>query len=130
MNKGNRRIIRALSGMLTIFILMSCGKTEIYRDENMDFGAVQTVALMPLANMSRDQMATERVRDVLIPLLLSTGAFYVLPPGEVARGIARVGISNPSTPSTEEVVNLGKLFHQGRDQHEGQAPGRRGQPHE
>lgn len=125
MNERNRKIIRAFSGLLVLCLLMSCSKagtlmnrvlsfggdkTDIYRDENMDFGAVQTLALMPLANMSREQMAAERVRDVLIPLLLSTGAFYVLPPGEVARGIAKVGISNPSTPSAEEVVNLGKLL--------------------
>jgi hypothetical protein len=74
----------------------------------MDFAAVRTVALMPLANLSREQMAAERVRDVFIPLLLSTGAFYVLPPGEVAKGITRAGIANPATPSAEEVIQLGK----------------------
>lgn len=126
MNKGNRKIIRLLSGLFTVFLLVSCGgktrafvdkiinlqggKMDVYRDQNMDFGAVQTVAMMPLANMSKDQLAADRVRDVLIPLFLSTGAFYVLPPGEVARGIARANIASPSSPSTEEVIRLGELL--------------------
>jgi hypothetical protein len=37
---------------------------------------------------------------------LLTGAVYVLPVGEVARGVARTEILNPSAPSPEEVVKL------------------------
>jgi hypothetical protein len=51
-------------------------------------------------------MAGERVRDVFINKLLATGAVYVLPIGEVARGIARTEVQNPVAPSQEEVVKL------------------------
>jgi hypothetical protein len=76
----------------------------------MDFGSIQTVAVMPLANLARDQVVAERVRDVFINRLLSTEAVYVLPVGEVARGIAKLELQNPSAPAPEDVVKLGALL--------------------
>jgi len=84
--------------------------TDVYRDPNMDFGSIRTVAVMPFANLARDQVVSERVRDVFINRLLSTEAVYVLPIGEVARGIARVEIQTPLAPTPEEVVKLGALL--------------------
>ncbi len=72
----------------------------------MDFGSIQTIAVMPFLNLSKETMAGERVRDVFINKLLATGAVYVLPIGEVARGIARTEVQNPAAPSQEEVVKL------------------------
>jgi hypothetical protein len=76
----------------------------------MDFGSIQTVAVMPLANLAREPVVAERVRDVFINRLLSTEAVYVLPVGEVARGIAKMEIQNPSSPAPEEVVKLGAFL--------------------
>jgi hypothetical protein len=84
--------------------------TDVYRDPNMDFGSIQTVAVVPFANLARDQVVAERVRDVFINRLLSTGAVYVLPVGEVARGITSVQVQNPTTPTPEEVVKLGAIL--------------------
>ena len=83
--------------------------TDVYRDPNMDFGSIQTVAVAPFANLARDQVVAERVRDVFINRLLSTGAVYVLPVGEVARGLSRMELQNPASPSPEDVVKLGAL---------------------
>lgn len=99
----------------TVVLLLSasCAPTvtgNVYRDPNMDFGAIQTVAVMPFQNLSRENVAAERVRDVFINGLLSTGAVYVLPVGEVARGVARQEIQNPATPSPEEVVKLAAVL--------------------
>jgi polysaccharide biosynthesis protein PelC len=77
-----------------------------FRDQNMDFAAIQTVGVMPFQNLSREGTAGERVRDVFINRLLSTGAVYVLPVGEVARVAARAEVQTPVTPSPEEVVKL------------------------
>ena len=60
----------------------------------MDFGMIQTVAVMPFANLTREQVVADRVRDVFINKLLSTEAVYVLPVGEVGRGIAKTEIEN------------------------------------
>jgi hypothetical protein len=92
-------------------VLAGCaGKGDIYRDPNMDFGAIQSVAVLPFSNLTRDNLAAERVRDVFINKLLSTGAVYVLPAGEVARGVAMVDIQNPFSPSPEEIVKLGPII--------------------
>ena len=78
----------------------------VYRDPNMDFGQIQTIAVMPFNNYSRDNIAGDRVRDVFITLLQGTGALYVVPPGEVARGINRIGILNPASPTAEEITRF------------------------
>jgi hypothetical protein len=102
------------TGIFLIFMLLAgCaffGRGDQYRDQNMDFGSIRTVAVMPLANLSRDQVAADRVRDVLSNMLLGTGGVYVVPPGEVARGIARVGIMTPVTPSTEEIQKFATII--------------------
>lgn len=94
---------------LFLLFLTACGsasRLEVYHDQNYDFGAVRVVAVMPFENLTRDNMASSRVRDTFMNMLLSTGAVYVLPAGEVARGIARAGIEKPAAPSTEQIIKL------------------------
>ena len=81
-----------------------------YHDTQMDFGAIKTVAVLPFNNLSRDAAGGERVRDVFSNMLLATGAMYVLPQGEVARGVMRVGIQNAADPSAEEITKLGQVL--------------------
>ena len=98
-----------LTGCIMVLV-SSCAPrvtSTVYRDPAMDFGAIQTVAVMPFQNLSRETAAADRVRDVFINRLLSTGTVYVLPVGEVARGTARTEIQTPATPSPDEVVKLG-----------------------
>lgn len=95
---------------LALVLAASCAAPTKYHDPNMEFGSVKTVAVMPFANLSRETGASERVRDVFMNMLLSTGGVYVLPPGEVARGISRSQVSDPTAPSTEEVKKLGSVL--------------------
>jgi polysaccharide biosynthesis protein PelC len=96
--------------LLAVFCVAGCSThTDVYHDQNMDFGAIQTVAVLPFANFTRESVAADRVRDVFIARLLSTGAMYVLPVGEVARGVTRAEIAAAAAPSTEEIVKLGGL---------------------
>ena len=75
---------------------MACaGSKSTYIDPNMDFGAVKSVAVMPFVSLAKDPIVAERVRDVFINRLLATGAVYVLPVGEVARGAVRGEIAKP-----------------------------------
>jgi hypothetical protein len=102
-------MIRHCKTITLLLLATLCGcaaPIDVYRDANMDFGAIRTVAVLPLANLTRESSAAERVRDVFSTALLSTGAIYVIPPGEVARGLNRVAVAMPSAPSTEEVVKL------------------------
>ena len=100
--------------LLTAVILMSlaacAGGGEKFRDQNMDFGSIQTVAVMPILNLSRDQMAGDRVRDVLVTALLASGGVYVIPAGEVAKGVGLAGIVNPASPSSAEVIKFAPMI--------------------
>jgi hypothetical protein len=101
------------AGSILLFVVVTlaltgcASSTGVFREQNMDFASIRTVAILPLANLSRDTAAADRVRDVFAATLLASGGIYVLPAGEVARGINRVGIANPTAPSTEEILKLG-----------------------
>jgi hypothetical protein len=95
------------------FCLTACASSSVpntYVSPGFDFAAIRRVAVMPFDNFSRDKEAGERVRDTFANSLLSTGAVYVLPTGEVARGIARAGIVNPTAPSVEEIARLAGII--------------------
>src|SRR4051812_38772385 len=77
----------ALAGLLMMMLGGCATSGDVFRDSTMDFGAVRTVGIMPFVNLSRDQLAAERVRDVFSTALVSTGSIYTLPTGEVARAI-------------------------------------------
>ncbi len=81
-----------------------------YHDAGMDFGSLKTIVVLPLANLSGNAVAAERVRDALSAALLATGALYVIPTGEVNRGLARLSIVQPTAPGADEIVKLGQLL--------------------
>ncbi|HEX7624005.1 MAG TPA: GNA1162 family protein, partial [Anaeromyxobacteraceae bacterium] len=72
----------------------------------MDFASVHTVAILPFWNLSKDPQGADRVRDVFTTALLATNAVYVVPTGEVARAVSRIGIASPVSPAADEVVKL------------------------
>ena len=102
------KVQRLLCAVMAIYLTACTPRVTgtVYRDPSMDFGALQTVGVMPFLNLSRETAAAERVRDVFINSLLSTGAVYVLPVGEVARAATRSEVQTPQTPAPEEVVKL------------------------
>jgi len=93
--------------LLALAACATAPKPRRYLDEKMDMGSVKTVAVLPLTNLSRDNMASDRVREVFANMLLATGAVYVVPQGEVNRVVARVGVASMATPAIEEVTRLG-----------------------
>jgi len=76
----------------------------------MDFGAIRNIAIMPFLNLTREDKAGERVRDVFMNMLMATGNVYVIPPGEVARGISRTNVIDPTKPSTEEILKFAPII--------------------
>ena len=99
---------RALAVILLVAVAgCASSRGQRYQDRSMDFGSIRTVAVLPFTNLSRDNLAGDRMRDVFSSMLLATGAVYVVPYGEVARGVGRTGVAAPTQPSTDEVVKLG-----------------------
>jgi hypothetical protein len=99
--------------ILAVLILLcagACAGSVKYRDPKMDFGSVQKVAVLPFTNLTRDEKAADRVRDVYTNRLMATGGLYLLPPGEVARGISRAQLTDRTAPSEEEIKRLGGIL--------------------
>lgn len=103
--------MRKIMPVLMLVLLTACGKTNsnVFRDPEMDFGVIQSVAVLPFANQTREQTAADRVRDVFVNKLLFTGGIYAAPLGEVKRGVMRAAIADPTAPSPEEVVKFAAI---------------------
>jgi hypothetical protein len=99
--------------LIILYLLVACASgariSENYHDPDVDFSLLRTIAVMPFANLTGDQRAGERVRNTFINTLFSTGVLYVIPAGEVARGISRAGIDNPWSPSAEDAAKLASI---------------------
>ena len=93
--------------LAVILLIGGCGTSGVrYHNPQMDFGSIKSVAVLPFANLSKEPSAADRVRDVFTTTLLATGAMYVIPPGEVYRGLARTAPADPTRPSSEEAKRL------------------------
>jgi hypothetical protein len=104
----NKLVLSSL--VIFLFACAPGSSLTYYHDPQMDFAAIRSVAVMPFENLSRESQAGERVRDVFANSLLSTGAVYVIPAGEVSRGIVRAGILNPAVPSGEEIAKFAGII--------------------
>jgi hypothetical protein len=91
-------------------IIAGCASDDVYFEPNMDFGSLQSIAVLPFSNLTGAEDGAERVRDTFMGRLLATGALYVLPPGEVARGLSKIPRVPPSGPSTDQVKQLGTIL--------------------
>lgn len=94
-------------------LLSGCAKSTqkgVFFNELVDFASIQTVAVMPFQNLTDTEDAAERARDVFMGMLLATEAVYVLPPGEVFRGISRASMIDPVIPSIEEIKSLAGIL--------------------
>ena len=107
--KMNRAIQITAAACFILLLQTACASRGVYRDRTMDFGMVQTVAVMPFMNLSKDPAASDRVRDVFMTSLLAKSGLYVLPHGEIVRGISRAAVAIPATPSAEEAIRLGGI---------------------
>lgn len=108
MNK-ERSLLAAAAICLLALSAPACAARDVYKDATMDFGLIQTVAVMPFVNLTKEPAAADRVRDVFMTTLLARSGLYVLPSGEIARGIVKTGVANPGAPSSEEAVKLGAV---------------------
>ena len=97
--------------VLSILLLgVSCaghrGGQTTFHDPNMDFGLIQSVAVLPFENLTGAQHADETSRDVFMTMLQAKIDLYVIPPGEILRAISRIQPENPQMPTEQEVVKL------------------------
>ncbi|MGV1101037.1 GNA1162 family protein [Thiovibrio sp. JS02] len=105
------RFVKLIVLSVVCALVSACATAPLtFHDQNMDFSTIQTVAVLPFANLTGQKNVEDRVRDVFMNMLLSTGGVYVLPAGEVARGISRSQIAEGTAPSVEEIQKLGEVL--------------------
>ncbi len=95
----------------TAILLTGCASGDVFSDSNMDFGSLRSVAVLPFENLASAEFAAARVRDVFSNMLLATGAVYVLPPGEVARGLMAIGRLPAAGPSSDQIKQLASVLN-------------------
>jgi TolB-like protein len=108
--KRQQQALKKLVVLFSLVLLAGCAGGDVFFEPNMDFGSVQTVAVLPFQNLSNVDEAAERVRDTFMGRLLATGAVYVLPPGEVARGLSKLPRTPPEGPSIEQIQQLANIL--------------------
>lgn len=111
----NSRIAGGIIVVLaTAAVVLGCssrpGARTSFHDPGMDFGLIQSVAVLPFDNLTQTQNAGETVRDVFMTMLQATVAVYVQPPGEVRRAIDRINPNDPMAPTAQEAVELGRAL--------------------
>jgi hypothetical protein len=101
-------VIAATAALLAL-LASGCGKrATTFTHPQADFSLIRRVAVLPLENLTQEPTAGDKVRQLLVIELLSSGAVEVVDVGEVARGLRAAKVSNVSSPGTEDVQKLGK----------------------
>lgn len=108
--RDRRNPFARLAILLALSFPAGCETTDAYFEPAMDFGALQSVAVLPFHDLTRTQGSGERVRDTFMGMLLATEAVYVVPPGEVARGISKIGAIRPEGPAADQVQQLSNIL--------------------
>jgi TolB-like protein len=101
----------ALFASMTLLIIWGCRwGPPGYVHPNADLSYITKVAVMPFNNLTTDQYAGRKVREVLIAELLLTGVLEVVEPGEVNRVLAKEQVESVATLTAEQVKRIGKAL--------------------
>jgi TolB-like protein len=95
---------------LALLSFLGCRGPQAYIHPNVDLSFIQKVAVMPFANLTRDEFAGRKVKEVLIAELLLTGALDVIEPGEVNRVLAKEKIQSVSSLTAVQIKTIGKAL--------------------
>jgi len=100
---------RIASILLVAGVAGGCAhRATTFVNPQADFSLIRRVAVLPLENLTQDQTAAEKIRQILIIEMLSSGSVEVVDVGEVSRGLVAAKISNATSPGTEEIQRLGR----------------------
>ena len=72
----------------------------------MDFSAIKTVAVLPFQNLTGDENSANRATSTFQSMLLEGEAVYALPPGEVFRGVNKIGGNVQTGLSVSQIKQL------------------------
>lgn len=99
-----------LGGLVGLLLLQGCaggGLPASYIHPNFDISFYKRLAILPFQNLSRDQFAGARVRELVLSEFLLVD-FEVLEPGLTDRTLARMGVAPGVALTPEEIKKLGQ----------------------
>jgi len=102
--------------LLAVFSTGCAARKAVYLNEQANFEAVETVALMPLDNFTSDANAPEKVGQILAIELLSADAFQLVSTGQSRAALGSAGIASTGTGlrlndmSPEQIRQVGELL--------------------
>jgi curli biogenesis system outer membrane secretion channel CsgG len=108
----NATLRRGATALLAL-LLVGCAAPEpssIYLHPNADIASFQRIAVLPIENLTNDQFADERVREILVVELLAQGVFEPVEIGEVNRILRAQNISTVSNLGPEQIGALGEIL--------------------
>lgn len=87
------------------------GKSKAFVRENVDFGFVKKIAVLPVENNSKDEFAPELVRDVTITRILAMKLFDVTDKGLVDSFLKEEAIDPGKPLDTATIKRLGQKLN-------------------
>ena len=93
-----------------LFIL-ACGGLRYYTNPAADLSYIKRVAILPLHNFTRDNLAHEKIRDILETELLKLGEFEVVDRGEVDAVLKELRLRSPSDISPVMLKKISQRLH-------------------
>ncbi len=93
---------------LLIFI-GGCGSQKYYLRQGVDIKNIKTIAVFPLENLTSDDYAGEKIRNIIITELLSK-QINVVEPGEVTNLLKEMKIKSLKLLKVEDMQNIGKTL--------------------
>lgn len=87
------------------------GKSKAFVRENVDFGFVQKIAVLPVENNSKDEFAPELVRDITITRILAMKLFDVTDKGLVDSFLREEAIDPGKPLDVSTIKRLGQKLN-------------------
>lgn len=83
-------------------------RRTVFLDRDANFGAVETVALLPLDNFTSDVNAPAKVSQILTIELLSAQAFRVVDVGDSRAALAAMELTSTGDLDAEQIARIGE----------------------
>ena len=95
--------------VVSSLLLASCGSSaNSYIKPRVDFSFLQRAAVLPFENLSRDDLADERMRSVFLTEVLDAEILEIADPRETMAAVLAMGLVPGRALTPDEAVALGK----------------------